>query len=240
MRTSPVTVILPTYLEAQNLPTLIPRIHRAVSPQEILVIDDDSPDDTKQVVAALKKRYPSVALHSQVPPLGLAASIRYGIARAKSPIIAWMDADGSHPPELLPSLYEAMASADITVASWHIPGGEDKRSETKTRFFSGSINLLARLVLGSTIHSYTSGYCMGKADILRRLRMRGSYGEYFIDMCAQILNERRTVTEIPFVLTSRTAGKSKTASGIFSYCLRGIPYLVTVARSKAAKLQKNK
>ena len=98
-----VSVVVPTYREADNLPLLVPRITAALEswPHEIIIVDDNSNDGTDQVVATLRQQGHSVRLILRTDQRGLSSAVLRGFAEARGNVLVCMDADLSHPPEVL-------------------------------------------------------------------------------------------------------------------------------------------
>jgi dolichol-phosphate mannosyltransferase len=228
MKTIPLSVILPTYNESENIIPVISRIEKAVNPREIIIVDDNSPDSTGQLIARYQVRHNNVKCIINNSRLGLAASIQKGIDNARSEYIAWMDADLSHPPELLMNMFSRIKSNDIIVASWLINKGKDERREFVQKKFSLCVNRLCQMVFGNQIHAYTSGYIMTTSSILKMLPIRGKYGEYCIDFLVRAKWKKLNITEIPFICVSRTSGQSKTAPDPLTYIENGYRYLMTI------------
>ena len=123
------SLVIPTYNERENIGSLIQRAHDALAVTarqfEIIVVDDDSPDRTWEVVQTMATDYPNVRLIRRVNERGLAQAVLRGWQEARGKILAVMDGDLQHPPETLPLLINAMETdeVDITVASRHVEGG---------------------------------------------------------------------------------------------------------------------
>jgi dolichol-phosphate mannosyltransferase len=223
---TPVTVILPTYNEAGHIVSLIRDITTSFHPKEILIVDDNSPDGTADIIGAAHLAHVRVIKNHHRE--GLTASIQKGIDNASTTYIAWMDADFSHPPEVLSQLYTAVQHADIAVASLFLPDSHDNRSDRRATWFSWSINTLCRYLLDSRITNYTSGYIMTTKDVCSTYRLHGDYGEYCIEFLYRNLKYGYKIVEIPYISQSRKSGESKTATTISGYITRGWKYLLTV------------
>jgi dolichol-phosphate mannosyltransferase len=122
------TIVIPTYNEAENLPRLIPVLFALPIPElTVLVVDDSSPDGTAQVVRSLERQYPErIALLERQAKLGLGSAYIAGFREALSQgaeAVAQMDADFSHPPEKLVELLSALRLADVAMGSRYVPGG---------------------------------------------------------------------------------------------------------------------
>lgn len=122
-----VSAVLPTYNEKGNIKNLILAISRQLTPPpEIIVVDDNSPDRTWEIVGRLQKEVPDLKLHRRMAERGLATALRDGIAFATGSAIIWMDCDFSHPPALIPEMLKALDEFDVVIASRYIKGGGQK------------------------------------------------------------------------------------------------------------------
>lgn len=234
-----VSVVLPTYNEALNIGGLIQAIIGQVQqPLEVIVVDDDSPDGTWQVVAEMAKAESRLHLIRRINERGLTSAIQAGIDAAQGEVIVWMDCDFSHPPELIPQLLEKVFSEgyDIAVASRYVEGGQAKAGLEGSQdswlgvFFSRALNIFTWAVLGSHFKDYTSGFIAIRKRVLAHIRLRGDYGEYFIDMMVRAMKMGYKYVEIPFVNRPRLYGESKTGTNLKTYLRRGIKYIITVLR----------
>jgi dolichol-phosphate mannosyltransferase len=145
-----VSVIVPAYCEADNLPLLVPRISAALAATgltgEILIVDDASPDATAEVCNRLAESFP-LRLLVRHGERGLASAVLHGLRAAQGAILVVMDADLSHPPEAIPALVEAIHSgeADFAIGSRYVRGGKtDPAWGTWRRLNSRIATLLAR------------------------------------------------------------------------------------------------
>ena len=136
---SPVSIVVPTYHEAANIPTLADRIDAALAGQgvkwELLLVDDDSGDGSEAIVAELARRLPVRIEVRRDPPRDLSLSVLAGIRLARWDRLVVMDADLSHPPERIPDLLAALdGGCDIVVGSRYAPGGRFDRTWSLWRF----------------------------------------------------------------------------------------------------------
>jgi dolichol-phosphate mannosyltransferase len=164
---------------------------------------------------------------------GLTSAIQRGIDLAinsfGAEIVTWMDCDLSMPPRDVPRLVQAVIEgADLAVGSRWIAGGADEAHDRTARTLSRVINSYAMLMLGRQTHDYTSGFIAGRAEVFRRLRLRGDYGEYCIDLLGRAGRSGYTVVEVPYVCVPRTAGESKTGANVMDYLAKGRNYVKTV------------
>jgi dolichol-phosphate mannosyltransferase len=224
------TVILPTFNERQNIAILIAGIlQHCPTRVRVLVVDDDSPDGTWQVVERIATEEPRVRLLRRQHERGLTSAIWAGIQAADTEQVAWMDCDLSMPPEVLPALLGRLqAGADIAIGSRYVKGGSDPGHSLMARAFSRTINLAASLLLGWQVRDYTSGFVAAKRQVFESIRLRGDYGEYCIDLLARAQGHRLLIAEEPYTCGARLSGESKTGASFGDYIRRGRKYVGTV------------
>jgi dolichol-phosphate mannosyltransferase len=248
------TVILPTYNERDNVPILISGILRYVTtPVEVLVVDDNSPDGTWQVVEAIASTEPRVRLLRRLTERGLTSAIWAGIQAADTEAVSWMDCDLAMPPEVIPQLLDRLAAgADIALGSRYVRGGSDPGHSLTARAFSVIINLFASLLLGWGIRDYTSGFIAARRRIFAAsadgrqgvhegpsLVLRGDYGEYCIDLLARARMAGLKVEEVPYTCGARFSGESKTGSQPLDYFRRGSKYVTTTLNLAVLRLRRS-
>jgi dolichol-phosphate mannosyltransferase len=229
-----VSIILPTYNEKENITELISSIdsHITVS-KEILVVDDDSPDGTADAVKNLLKRNPKVPVRiiERKSNHGLVSSINEGKTQSKGEIIAWMDADFSHPPNILNQLINSVlkGNADIAIASRFVSGGKQKhhaQGESILGIMAGTfLNLILKMILSSQITDFTSGFIALKRNLIKKHRLVGSYGEYFLELTSYLTKIHAKIIEIGYESPARIHGVSKTAPTFAALVKHGIGYL---------------
>lgn len=227
------SVVAPTYCEASNLPLLMEKISacfkkNGINDYEILIIDDNSPDDTKEVCFLLSSQYPALNLITRMGERGLATAVRRGIEEATGDIIVTLDADLSHDPDLIPELAAGLIQykCDIVVASRYV---ENKKVYSSFRRVCGSrlLNLFVRNLLRIPVKDVTGGFHVMRKDIFYRFNMnyifRG-YGDYSIPLLYEAAKSGLKISEVAFVYQFRKSGTSKTAvfkTGI-SYGIRAL------------------
>ncbi len=225
MKTASLSVIIPTLNEKCNILPLIAQIQKIIHPKEIIVVDDSSPDKTGALVKRYCRQHKNVKLIINNPRLGLTKSLQKAINASSGAYIAWMDADFTHPPNLLPEMMMAIKHCDIVVGSWLIKGGREVREEKIHRFFSLTINKICSRIFFPSIQAYTSGYILTKKSVLAEQPLRGNYGEYCIDFLVRNQRRHKKIIEIPFTCISRVNGQSKTCPDMKTYIVNGLRYL---------------
>ncbi|MCS7106493.1 MAG: glycosyltransferase family 2 protein [Acidilobaceae archaeon] len=219
------TVVIPTYNEAENVPKLIPALRRALEgiDYELLFVDDDSPDGTWRIVEEEQRKDARVRLLRRVGRRGLGSAIVEGIRAARGEFVVVMDADFQHPPELVPLLLrEAERGAEVVVASRYRQGGGVRGWSLARRVISWGASLLAYLLLGEA--RKTSDPVSGFFLVKRGLNMEGVEGRgYKVLLEILAANPGAKVAEVPYVFSPRAAGRSKLgARDIADYALQVI------------------
>src|SRR6188472_3773261 len=167
-----VVMVIPTYNESMNLPDLVARLRAAQPEVDILVVDDNSPDGTGALadeIAAVDSQV--TVLHREAKD-GLGAAYRHGFAVALDrgyDVIGEMDADGSHQPEQLPTLVDALADADLVIGARWVKGGSVVNWSLFRKALSVGGNHYARLVLGIPVRDVTAGFRLFRATTLRAI-----------------------------------------------------------------------
>ncbi|OKH85403.1 dolichol-phosphate mannosyltransferase [Mycobacterium sp. ST-F2] len=210
-------VIIPTYNERENLPLIVGRVHAARPDVHVLVVDDDSPDGTGQLADELALADPDrvhVMHRAGKGGLGAAylAGFAWGLGRGYS-VLVEMDADGSHAPEELYRLLDAVDNgADLAIGSRYVPGGAIRNWPHRRLVLSRTANTYARVLLGVKIHDITAGYRAYRHDVLEKIGLDDvdSKGYCFqIDLTWRAINAGFTVVEVPITFTERELGVSK-------------------------------
>jgi dolichol-phosphate mannosyltransferase len=233
-----VSVVLPTYNERDNIAPLIEAILANLDqPTQIIVVDDDSPDGTWQVVQEMAANDERIELLRRTDERGLTSALNAGIARARGEVIAWMDCDLSMPPQKLPELVEALAECDLAVGSRYVKGGKDVGHSLVGRAFSWTMNFCTALLLGFAVRDYTSGFIAAKREVFDQITLRGDYGEYCIDFLHRARKKGFKLKEIPYHFVPRRSGESKTAIRVGDYFRRGIKYVILVLRLRLTPTQ---
>lgn len=225
-----ISVVLPTFNEKDNIITLMERIHAVLPQADLWVMDDDSPDGTWAVAEQAALKNPRIHVVRRLTDRGLTRSIQAGIDAAKdADVVVWMDCDLSMPPETIPLLLQQIeGGADVAIGSRYRWGGADVRREYLAVAMSAVINTTAKVALGGHVRDFTTGFVAARRHVLDALRLNGDYGEYCIAFLARAERSGFRVKEVPYRLTSRIHGESKTAPDPWGFVRRGPKYLKTI------------
>jgi len=204
------TMVVPTYNERDRLSELVAAVFVAADARklalELVVVDDNSPDGTGQLADDLATRYPVRVVHRS-GKLGLGTAVVAGFRVAAADVVGVMDADFSHPPALVPSLYAAFRAtgADVVVASRYVPGGSTPDWPVKRRLMSRTACLLARGL--SPIRDAASGFFVIRRSIAERTSIKA--GGFKICLELIVRGGVRHVVELPYRFDDRELGQSK-------------------------------
>jgi len=213
-------VVIPTYNERENLPLIVARVLRSLPDVDILVVDDNSPDGTGALASALASGHERVHALHRAGKEGLGAAYRagfdWGLEQGFGRLVE-MDADGSHRPEELHRLLEALDDSDVVLGSRWTPGGAVENWPLRRIILSRGGSLYARLALGLPVRDVTGGYRAFRADALCAIDYHSveSQGYCFqIDMLWNAYTAGLRIAEVPITFVERVHGVSKMSSGI--------------------------
>ena len=216
-------VVVPTYNESETLPQLIEKVvAQGIDGLGFIVVDDGSPDGTGAIADGLADEFTGVfiVLHREGKQ-GLGTAYMAGFQTALdagAQNIVEMDADLSHPPEVLPGLIAELDEADVAVASRYTPGGGvDPGWSWARKQISYWGNVGIRLILGLEVKDATAGFKAFRRTALERIgldRLRVSGFGFQAEVAYRCEQTGLKVVEHPYVFMERTAGKSKMSFGI--------------------------
>lgn len=210
-------VIIPTFNERENLPLILQRLHESCPRVQVLVVDDNSPDGTGELADELASAAPErihVMHRTTKDGLGAAylAGFAWGLSRGYSTLVE-MDADGSHAPEQLHRLLDAVdEGADLAIGSRYVDGGTVRNWPWRRIVLSKVANTYSRLLLGIGVHDITAGYRAYRREVLQKIDLDAvdSKGYCFqIDLSFRTVTNGFVVVEVPVTFTERELGVSK-------------------------------
>ena len=216
MTAAHVSMVIPTYNERDNIELLVKQLHAILEqnghPFEIIVVDDDSPDRTWELVENLARECPGVRLIRRRDGRGLARAVVRGWREARGDILAVMDGDLQHPPETLARLVAAIddGGADIAVASRNVSGGGVSRWSAPRRAVSWSATLAAAWILPGTLRTVRdpmSGYFALRRSVIDGLNLEPEGYKILLEVLVRGRYGR--VTEVPYYFVERSRGGSK-------------------------------
>jgi dolichol-phosphate mannosyltransferase len=208
-------VVVPTYNERENIGPLCDAILRQGGGVEVLVVDDNSPDGTAALVRALAAADPRIHLLCRPGKLGLGtahvAGYRWALDRDYERVIT-MDADFSHPPDVIPAMLEASLRADVVIGSRYVEGGGYRNWPRRRVLLSSFSNAVTRLALRLPAADCTGAFRCFRRSVLENVALdnivsRGySFQEEMLWHCSR---RGWRIAEVPIVFVDRQAGRSK-------------------------------
>lgn len=223
-----ILIILPTYNESLNLPTLLRRLRDAVPDAAILVVDDNSPDGTGELADRLRADYRDLHVLHRPGRAGLGAAYRaaydWALERGFSTLVQ-MDADGSHRPTDLPRMLMTADRYDVVVGSRWVAGGGVVNWPLRRMILSRAGSLYARIMLGLPFRDITGGFRVFSAHALRTIDTASvdSRGYCFqIEMLMRSHDAGLSIAEVPITFVEREFGESKMSGNIVSEALLAV------------------
>ena len=226
-----ISIIIPTFNEGDNIGQLLIDLNQGLDrygvTHEIIVVDDNSPDDTVMIVSRQADRDRRIKLVSRRGERGIGSAIYDGLKRSSGKIIITMDADFSHPPESVIKLVESMKNYDLSVGSRYVKGGKMNGPFTR-RVLSRSLNKILVLILGLHVHDCTGGFLALGRKVLNSIdKIESRSGDFSFEIIYKAKIAGFKITEIPFEYKWRTKGKTKTK--VFKF---GVTYLLSAINLK--------
>ncbi|MFH1947436.1 MAG: polyprenol monophosphomannose synthase [Candidatus Magasanikbacteria bacterium] len=211
-------IVIPTYNESENIEKLIKKIFaQQVVGLEILVVDDNSPDGTANIVSDQQSALGNQKIHliQREGKLGLGSAYIAGFKKAlklEADYIFEMDADFSHDPEDVPRLLKACQQADLAIGSRKIKGGKVIGWGWTRKFMSNGAMWFSRLVLGLKPRDVTAGFRCFKRRVLESINIdtiKSNGYAFQEELLYRTQKAGFTITEVPVVFIDRQEGKSK-------------------------------
>jgi len=215
-----VLVVIPTYNEADNVRVIVDRLRRSVPVADVLVADDNSPDGTGAIADELAAADPAIHVMHRPGKQGLGAAYVAGFRWAREhdyDAVVEMDADGSHAPEELPNLLDALADADVVLGSRWVRGGKVRNWPVHRLALSRGANFYTRLALGMPLKDATGGFRVYRMPVLDKIDVESvaSQGYCFqVDLSWRAYRNGFRVVEVPITFTDRERGASKMSSSV--------------------------
>jgi dolichol-phosphate mannosyltransferase len=210
-------VIIPTYLEADNISDVLRRVRASVPHADILVVDDSSPDGTADLAKTTNEDVGQVEVLVRPDKGGLGVAYRagftYGFDNAYE-VVVQMDADLSHDPAALPQLLAPLSDgdADVVIGSRYVNGGDIPHWPWQRRVLSRMANFYASTMLGLGVRDATSGFRAYRVTTLRSIDAAGTkangYG-FQVELAYRAHRQGARISEVPITFNDRVRGESK-------------------------------
>jgi dolichol-phosphate mannosyltransferase len=213
-------VVIPTYNESENLPLIVPQVLEQDPRLEVLVVDDGSPDGTGKIADDLADSTGRVHVLHRSRKEGLGPAYRAGLTRAlelDADVVLQMDADFSHPPEILKKLLAEIETHDVVLGSRYLDGITVVNWPIERVMISYFGNWYSRKVTGLPITDTTGGLRCMRRELLHEMgfeRIRSNGYAFQIEMNYRFVKQGARIKELPFFFVDRTRGTSKLSFSI--------------------------
>lgn len=233
------SIILPVYNEEENLPIVTYHLFKVAKQIdlriELIVVEDNSTDRTRELAVALEKFYsPHVKLILRPGKMGLGSAYQAAFAESKGDRVIIMDADMSHDPKAIPSMIAKMAetSCDVVFGSRYCEGGGIEGWNFFRKLTSRVANFLTTEVLRVDVSDFTGSFRLYKREVLERLigRVENKGYGFQMEMIVRTSWAGYKVEEVPIVFVDRVLGASKFGPGEVKAFLRSIWNLFITSR----------
>ena len=220
-----VLVIVPTYNERESLPVIVSGVRQAEPEIHILIADDNSPDGTGEVADGLSSSDNSVHVLHRSAKAGLGAAYLDAFSWAKAngyDVVVEMDADGSHRPQDLTKILDALTNNDVVLGSRWIKDGRVVNWAKSRELLSRGGNLYTRMWLGIPIHDATGGfraYRMSALAVMNTDQVESQGYCFQVDMAWRAVKANLRVAEVPITFVERELGESKMDGSIVKEAL---------------------
>ncbi len=216
----PILVIIPTYNEKENVEHIISSVFEMCEGADILIVDDNSPDGTADIVKELQKKSKRIHLIEREGKLGLGTAyvrgFKYGVEHGYH-FLFEMDADFSHDPEDLPRFLEAIKDADLVIGSRYKSGISVVNWPITRLFLSYFANVYARIVTGVPVKDLTAGFKCFRRKVIERLNLEAIHSDGYgfqIEVNYWVHRMGFRIKEIPVIFVDRRSGTSKMSKKI--------------------------
>ncbi len=213
-----VLVIIPTYNEADNVVAIIEAVLKQDKNINVLIVDDNSPDGTSQIVEKIKKKRVHLLTRAGKMGLGSAyvAGFKYALENSYD-FIFEMDADFSHDPEEIPRMLEAIEDNDLVIGSRYLGGINVVNWPLRRLILSFMASKYVRIITGMPINDPTGGFKCFRRKVLESIKLDDILSDGYsfqIEMNFRTWRKKFRIKEIPIVFTDRRSGQSKMSKKI--------------------------
>lgn len=213
-------VVIPTYNEIDNVPTLIDEVLEVDPRVDILFVDDGSPDGTGDYIAGRGDSQPRVKLLRRPKKMGLGTAYCRGFEVALAEgydVVMEMDADFSHDPKMIPRFLKEIEDADLVIGSRYVQGVNVVNWPMSRLLLSYFANIYSRFVTGMPLHDGTGGFKIFRTSVLAPFdltQIRSNGYSFQIEINFLVWATGGVIKEIPITFVDRRSGVSKMSRGI--------------------------
>lgn len=223
-----ISIILSTYNEKLSIEFTIRELIKYLPNVEIVVVDDNSPDGTLEILK--KINYFNLKIFSRKQTKGLATAFLLGLINTTGDTIGWVDSNMGEVVKKFPEMSLNLKNADIVLLSRYVPGGEDNRHAFRV-YVSTLLNKFTKVVLRSKINDLSSGIFLMKREVLNEVVPNATgHGEFMIEFLFTAEKKGKKILEIPYVHPIDIEGNSKSFPNIYKFMQFGLFYILRIIR----------
>ena len=228
-----VSIILSTFNEKLSIEFTISELIKYLPGVEIIVVDDNSPDGTLEVLK--KINYENLKIFSRKKTKGLASAFLLGLINTSGDIIGWLDSNMGDTAKKFPEMLQNLKEADIVVLSRYVKEGKDERNKIRV-IASYLLNKFSKLILRSKINDLSSGIFLMKREVLNDVvPVAKGHGEFMMEFLYKAEKKGNKIIEIPYIQPIDIEGHSKSFPNIAKFLYLGFFYLVRIIQSIITK-----
>ena len=228
-----VSIILSTFNEKLSIEFTISELIKYLPGVEIVVVDDNSPDGTLEVLK--KINYENLKIFSRKKTKGLASAFLLGLINTSGDIIGWLDSNMGDTAKKFPEMLQNLNGADIVILSRYVAEGKDERNKIRV-IASYLLNKFSKLILRSKINDLSSGIFLMKREVLNDVvPVAKGHGEFMMEFLHKAEKRGNKIIEIPYVQPIDIEGHSKSFPNIAKFLYLGFFYLVRIIQSIITK-----
>ncbi len=232
------SLIIPTYNEGNNIISLLKKLDESFKKNniisEIIVVDDSSPDGTGKMCKGLSRKNKNIIVIQRPGKLGLSSAVIDGFHKSKGDVIGVMDADFSHPVEIIAKMFaEIKRGADLVVGSRYVTGGDIRGWPMKRKITSWGATTLARFF--TNLNDPVSGLFMFRRSVIENVEL--SPIGYKIGLEVIVKGKYKKAVEVPYVFVNRKIGKTKLNVNEYVNYLKQLAGLIAYRMSKKIKIR---
>ena len=228
-----VSIILSTFNEKISIEFTISELIKYLPGAEIIVVDDNSPDGTLEVLK--KINYENLKIFSRKKTKGLASAFLLGLINTSGDIIGWLDSNMGDTAKKFPEMLQNLKGADIVILSRYVAEGKDERNKIRV-ISSYLLNKFSKLILRSKINDLSSGIFLMKREVLNDVvPVAKGHGEFMMEFLYKAEKKGNKIIEIPYIQPIDIEGHSKSFPNIAKFLYLGFFYLVRIIQSIITK-----
>ena len=228
-----ISIILSTFNEKLSIEFTISELIKYLPGVEIIVVDDNSPDGTLEVLK--KINYENLKIFSRKKTKGLASAFLLGLINTSGDIIGWLDSNMGDTAKKFPVMLQNLKGADIVILSRYVAEGKDERNKIRV-ISSYLLNKFSKLILRSKINDLSSGIFLMKREVLNDVvPVAKGHGEFMMEFLYKAEKKGNKIIEIPYIQPIDIEGHSKSFPNIAKFLYLGFFYLVRIIQSIITK-----